>query len=69
MDKSFHEGSMTLRVVDDKKEEKKEDIYITFTELYSRKQSWLEEQLSKGHRVFLMPKKGPAIQLILAHYR
>jgi hypothetical protein len=61
--------NMTLRVVDEKKELEKEDIYLSFTDLYSKKQSWLEEQLAKGHRIFLLPKRGPAIQLSLVKYK
>jgi hypothetical protein len=60
---------MTLRVVDDKKEEKKEHLYITFTELYSRKQSWLEEKLNEGHRIFLNPKSGRVLEIKLVDYR
>ena len=69
MDKPPNEVDMTLRVVDEKKELEKEDIYLSFTDLYSRKQAWLEEQLAKGHRIFLLPKRGPAIQLVLAKYK
>ena len=61
---------MTLKIAqEEKSQEKKEDIYISFTELFSRKQEWIEEQLAKGHRIFLMPRKGPAIQLVLVSYR
>jgi hypothetical protein len=61
--------NMTLRVVDDKKEEKKESLYITFTDLYKFKQSWLEEKLHEGHRVFIMPKKGRALEVKLVDYK
>lgn len=61
-----------MRLISDKKEDdkpKKEDIYISFTDLYKMKQRWLEEKLTEGHRVFLNPKKGRIIQISLAEYR
>jgi len=61
---------MTLRVVGEKKdEEKKEDIYLSFTDLYSKKQAWLEEKLNEGHRIFLNPKSGRPIELKLVDYK
>jgi hypothetical protein len=70
MDKPPNGVNMTLRVVGEKKdEEKKEDLHLTFTDLYSKKQAWLEEQLNKGHRIFLIPKKGRIMEIKLVDYR
>ncbi len=69
MDKPPNEVNMTLRVVDEKKEEKKEHLYITFTDLYKNKQGWLEEQLAKGHRIFINPKSGRILEIKLVDYK
>jgi hypothetical protein len=64
------ESWMSLRIASEKKEEsEKEQIYVSFTDLYERKQLWLEEQLNKGHRVFLTPKKGRVLEIKLVEYR
>lgn len=42
------------------------DIYITFTELYTKKQVWLEEMIDKGHTLYLMPKKGAPLKITRA---
>ena len=59
---------MSLRIAGEKKEEVKE-IYISFTDLYEKKQSWLEQKLSEGYRVFLNPKKGRALEIKLVSYQ
>lgn len=61
---------MTLKIAGNKSEEPKEKtIYITFTELYSKKQCWLEERLQEGYRVFINPKKGRALEVSLVEYK
>ena len=60
-----------MRLISDKKEDdkKKEDLYITFTDLYKNKQEWLESKLAEGHRIFINPKKGRVLQVSLVEYR
>ena len=61
---------MTLKLANDKKEEpEKKDLYITFTDLYKRKQGWIEEMLADGWRIFINPKKGRIIQVSLVEYK
>lgn len=45
------------------------DIFISFSDLYQKKQSWLEEQLCEGKRVFLISKRGLPIKLSLAEFK
>jgi len=59
---------MTLKIINEEKPQEKE-IYISFTDLYSKKQGWLEEKLAEGYRVFLTPKKGRALEISLVKYR
>lgn len=59
---------MSLRIAGEKKEEVKE-IYISFTDLYAKKQCWVEQKLSEGYRVFLNPKKGKPIELKFVSYQ
>lgn len=63
---------LIMRLISDKKEDdkpKKEDLYVTFTDLYKNKQGWIEQKLLEGHRIFINPKKGRIIQISLAEYR
>ena len=50
------------------KEEKKSEeiVFLTFTELYSKKQSGLLKLLESGKKVFLTGKNGRPIKLSLA---
>lgn len=45
---------------------KDKPIMITYTELYSKKQAWLEDMLYQGYQVYLVSKRGLPIKLTLA---
>lgn len=71
-DEVYFLNEVDMRLISEKKEEenpKKEDLYITFTELYARKQCWIEQKLAEGHRVFINPKKGRILQVSLVEYK
>jgi hypothetical protein len=59
---------MTLKIAHEEKPQEKE-IYISFTDLYAKKQGWVEQKLLEGYRVFLNPKKGRALEISLVKYK
>ena len=56
---------MSLKKLTKEKEEKLPPIFITLTQLYAKKQEWLEKELAKGP-VYLTGKNGRPIKLSFA---
>ena len=45
---------------------KPDKVYISFTDLYAKKQEWLEKQLLEGKEIYILSKKIPPIKVSLA---
>ena len=45
---------------------KDKPIMLSFTDLYAKKQEWLEDMLYQGYQVYLVSKRGVPIKLTLA---
>lgn len=56
---------MSIKKITKEKEEKPAPLFITFTQLYAKKQEWLEKELEKGS-VYLVGKNGRPIKLSFA---